>query len=100
LDVGLTVGKRLRAQNSSCEVIVIKGADGDDVLACAGVEMLESAASGGDQVSAGPRVEVGKRYTVDAADIEVLCTKAGVGPLSYAGQELLIKAAKSLPASD
>jgi len=97
----LKVGNRLRAQNSACEVIVVKGSDSDSALLCAGVEMLPSApAAGAEQVSDGPKVELGKRYTDDESDIEVLCTKAGLGPLTFADHELTIKAAKSLPASD
>jgi hypothetical protein len=99
--VGLKVGHRLRAQNSACEVIVIKGSDADAALLCAGVEMLPTTPEGASaQMSEGPRIEVGKRYTDDDSDIEVLCTKAGIGPLSFADHELTLKAAKSLPASD
>jgi hypothetical protein len=97
----LKVGNRLRAQNSSCEVIVVKGTDGDAVLLCAGVEML--ATSPTQDVPApsdGTMVELGKRYTDDDAGVEVLCTKAGIGPLALGARELTIKGAKALPASD
>jgi len=48
----------------------------------------------------GPEVQIGKRYVDDVAGVEVLCVKAGAGPLTFAGRELTIKAAKPLPASD
>lgn len=99
--VGLQVGNRLRAQNSPCEVIVIKGSSDDAALLCAGVEMLPTAPPADAPAAAdGPAIELGKRYTDDATDIEVLCTKAGVGPLVYAEHELTLKSAKALPASD
>lgn len=99
--MGLKVGSRLRSQNSSCEVIVIKGTDGDDALKCAGVEMAATAPpSDAVQVTEGTPVELGKRYSDDADTVEVLCTKAGVGPLTLGDSELTQKAAKTLPASD
>jgi hypothetical protein len=97
----LKVGNRLRAQNSSCEVIVVKGSDSDAPLLCAGVEMLASAPGGdAELVSDGPQIELGKRYTDGEDEIEVLCTKPGFGPLAFGDRELAIKAAKALPASD
>jgi len=99
--VGLQVGTRLRAQNSACEVIVVKGADGPAVLLCAGAEMLPTAADPAIQLIAeGPAVQLGKRYTDEETGVEVLCTKAGVGPLALNDRELALKAAKALPASD
>jgi hypothetical protein len=61
--VSLKVGNRLRAQNSACEVIVIKGSDADAAFLCAGLEMLPTTAEGASsaQVSEGPRIELGKR---------------------------------------
>jgi len=99
--VGLKVGSRLRAQNSPCEVMVIRGSDDGAALLCAGAEML--AAGPGpdlDQLADGPPVQLGKRYTNGDGGIELLCTKAGIGPLVYGGHELTVKAAKPLPASD
>lgn len=42
----------------------------------------------------------GKRYTDEAETFELLCTKAGKGSLSLAGEPLVLKAAKPLPSSD
>ena len=97
----LNIGSRLHAQNSSCEVIVIKGSDDDAVLLCGGMEMLADASPGdAPALIDGPRVELGKRYTDDSARVEVLCVKAGIGPLSYGEHELTPKTAQPLPASD
>ena len=99
--MGLKVGSRLRAQNSACEVIVIRGSDDGTALLCAGVEML-AASPGQDvaQLTDGPAIQLGKRYTDGDSGIEVLCTKAGIGPLVYGEHELTVKTAKPLPASD
>lgn len=42
-DVSLQVGNRLRGQNSTCEVIVVKGSASPAVLMCAGAEMRTTA---------------------------------------------------------
>jgi hypothetical protein len=43
---------------------------------------------------------LGKRYVHEAAGLEVLCTKAGDGSLTVAGELLPQKDAKPLPSSD
>jgi hypothetical protein len=99
--VGLTAGKRLRAQNSTTEVVVIKGTDGDVALVCGGVEMVaEAPAAEVPAPASGEVIELGKRYTDPAQQIEVLCSNAGAGPLTFGGQPLAIKLAKALPSSD
>ncbi|MGW3941608.1 hypothetical protein [Streptomyces phaeochromogenes] len=99
--MSLQVGNRLRGQNSTCEVIVVKGSDSPAVLMCAGAEMRPTAPDPtAAQVSDGPPTLLGKRYTDDASGIEVLCTKAGIGPLTFGDSQLTQKAAKALPASD
>ncbi len=96
----MTTGDRLRAQNSSCEVIVIRGSDSDAALLCAGVEMVASGQAGGiPQLTDGPVIQLGKRYADDDG-VEVLCTRAGIGPLVLGEHELTLKTAKALPASD
>jgi hypothetical protein len=42
----------------------------------------------------------GKRYSDEGGLVELLCTKAGAGPLTLAGTELDVRAAKALPSSD
>jgi len=51
-------------------------------------------------VSDGPTLELGKRYSDPQSGIEVLVSKAGIGPLSWDGRELVQAQAKQLPASD
>jgi len=58
------------------------------------------AAQSAEQLTEGPVIEIGKRYADDVTGVEVLCTKAGIGPLGFEEQELTLKAAKPLPASD
>jgi hypothetical protein len=43
---------------------------------------------------------LGKRYVNEQTGLEVLCTKAGAGPSVAEGRQLVIRAAKALPASD
>jgi len=61
-------------------------------------------AEGGDgsvpAVTEGEQVLLGKRYSDEESGIELLCTKTGVGPLSFQGRVLGQKQAKQLPASD
>jgi hypothetical protein len=45
-------------------------------------------------------VLLGKRYEHADLGVEVLCTKAGPGPLSIDGEVLTEKGAKPLPSSD
>ena len=44
--------------------------------------------------------QLGKRYTNEAGDLELLCTKPGKGSLGCDEALLTIKGAKPLPASD
>jgi hypothetical protein len=99
--VGLKIGVRLRAQNSPCEVVVVKGTEEATPLLCGGVEMLAgSPAAGAEQLREGPAVELGKRYVDDEAGIELLCVRPGIGPLVFGARELTRKSAQPLPASD
>ena len=43
---------------------------------------------------------LGKRYTFEDAEVEVLCVKPGTGSLSVDGQAMTVKEAKQLPSSD
>ena len=47
-----------------------------------------------------PGAQLGKRYEHSDSGLEVLCTKAGAGPLSLEGALLRPKEAKPLPSSD
>jgi hypothetical protein len=98
--VNLMAGMRLFAQNSSCEVVVVRSAPALDAVFCGGLEMLTAPATAGGQAPDGPPVELGKRYTDDEELVEILCTKAGTGPLALGNRALSLKAPKPLPASD
>ena len=43
---------------------------------------------------------IGKRYVDATETVELLCTSSGTGALSCDGTEMVLKAAKPLPASD
>jgi hypothetical protein len=98
--VALKVGSRIRAATSACELIVIKGSDSAGTLKCAGGQMEPLAGVGTGPATGEPVVELGKRYVDEEAGIELLCTKAGLGPLTFAGRQLELKSARLLPASD
>ena len=100
----LAVGSRLRSAVCSTEVMVVAAPDRDLEVTCGGSSMIgmdddlpeglmiSAEASGG--------TAIGKRYTNDAQDIEVLCTKAGDGSIAVDGELLEQKDAKALPSSD
>jgi len=98
--VSLKVGSRLRTPTSAAEVIVVKAGAGDGDLLCAGGTMTTEAVTVDPQTGGDSPVMLGKRYTDDESGVEVLCTKAGAGPLVFDGRELVIKSATALPASD
>jgi hypothetical protein len=52
-----------------------------------------------DAKFAGPTL-IGKRYTDESGDLELLCTKGGEGALSEGEVLLSVKGAKPLPSSD
>lgn len=43
---------------------------------------------------------LGKRYLDEGSGLELLCVKAGDGPLEVDGRRVLLKGAKPLPSSD
>lgn len=95
--MSLTAGARLKTTTSALEVVVVTAPTTDDDLLADGEPMSTDAAPGpaGDATYA-----IGKRYVEDASGIEVLVVKPGPGPLTIGGNELVIKEAKPLPASD
>ncbi|GAA3226739.1 hypothetical protein [Actinocorallia longicatena] len=96
----IKVGMRLFAQNSTCEVVVIRAAENTGTISCAGADMLAETPGTTPPPPDGPSVELGKRYAREDGTVELLCTKAGTGPLAADGQVLQMKTAKPLPASD
>jgi hypothetical protein len=97
-------GARLRSQVDATEVIVVRGLDGDVELSCGGHPMvdLQAAPATGLEVAEGlgGGTQLGKRYTNEAGEVELLVTKPGTGSLTLNGETLDLKTAKPLPASD
>jgi hypothetical protein len=97
-------GARLRSQVDATEVIVVRGVDGDVELSCGGHPMVDLQATPVAGLAAADGHDggtlLGKRYTNEAGDVELLVTKAGSGSLALQGEGLVLKEAKPLPASD
>jgi hypothetical protein len=90
------------------EVIVVRAPGGDVIVECGGYPMIPLAAAT-DQRSGGllsPRpghdggMLLGKRYRSAESDLELLCTRAGVGSLSVSAADLVVAPPTPLPASD
>jgi hypothetical protein len=101
----LKVGSKLRSAVCSTEVIVVTAPKDDVDITCGGTPMLgpdaEAAAAGGAPAAgADTGNQLGKRYASEDLGLELLVTKAGQGTLAVNGEELPIKAPKTLPASD
>ncbi len=100
----LKPGTRLRSAVCTGEVMVVAAPDGDAELSCGGAPMLDLDAQPPKRLpialDAAGGTQLGKRYTNEAGDLELLCTKPGEGTLSVGGTPLTIKGAKPLPASD
>jgi hypothetical protein len=99
----LKAGSRWTSAVSDVEVVVVKAPAGELSLTCGGHEMLPLGGEGsGGAVEAGQdaAIAVGKRYSDEAGEIELLVTKGGVGSLAVGGVVLDIKSAKPLPSSD
>jgi hypothetical protein len=103
--VELKPGMRLRSAACETEVVVIRSPKGDLDLTCCGVPLVGKDDTSDDDTSVGSPVPgeevlIGKRYSDESADLEVLCTKPGSGPLACDGRPLTINAPKPLPSSD
>lgn len=98
----LKAGSRLRSQVDSTEVIVVR-APADDVELLIGghpaVDIAAEPAAGLAAVPGEPAL-VGKRYTRDEGDLELLVTKAGTAGMAIGTTPLHLKESKPLPASD
>lgn len=97
--MSLKPGARIAARTSACEVLVVRPPATDEPLTCAGAPMDQSAGSAA--VGAGPTdIQIGKRYVDETSGLEVLCVKAGQGPLRIGNRDLVLRAPRTLPASD
>ncbi len=101
--VELKPGTKLRSAVCSTEVIVVKSPTAPVEVECGGAPMVPATADATGGAVDPARAEgtlLGKRYVHESAGLEVLCTKAGDGSLSVAGELLPQKDAKPLPSSD
>ncbi|HEY9556711.1 MAG TPA: hypothetical protein VIR58_08250 [Acidimicrobiales bacterium] len=99
----LKPGARLRSSVCDAEFAVVKAPADDVDLRCGGQPMVPVGEDPPAGLSANGFQEgslIGKRYTDDAATVEVLCTKAGTSSLSLGDEALVLKDAKPLPSSD
>lgn len=91
-------GKRLFSTVSTVELVVVKGADA--TIECGGVPMVDAKVGAPGSEAAGEAVQLSKRYADELTGVLVLCTKAGLGPLTIEGRPLQLLATKPLPSSD
>jgi hypothetical protein len=100
----LKSGARLRSQVDATEVVVVRAGPGDADIACGGHPMVEPTATPQDGLTVAAGLDggtlLGKRYTDEAGEVELLVTKPGQGSLTLGGAPLELKSAKPLPASD
>ena len=100
----LKAGTRLKSAVCDTEVMVITAPGGDVDLSCGGTAMIgmDEAAPDGASLDtvASDGTQLGKRYTNEAGDLELLCTKPGAGGLAAGGAARGLKEAKPLPSSD
>ena len=102
--MGSKPGTRLRSSVCNTEVVVIKAPEGDLDLRCGGHPMVPIGEDGDQDLAVEPGFDggslIGKRYSDQAGELEVLCTKAGTSALSLGDELLVLKDAKPLPSSD
>jgi hypothetical protein len=103
--MNLRAGSRWRSVVCTTEVVVVRSPVNVDVaMRCGGSDMvpvtqsIETLGPINPDFAAG--TAVGKRYTEEMSQIELLCTKSGKGTLSIGETLLSLKAAKALPSSD
>jgi hypothetical protein len=102
--VELKPGARYRSAVGDTEVVVVKAPGGPVDLRCGGHPMVPI----GDDPPAGLSAEagfdggtlIGKRYTEETGELELLCSKGGTASLSVGTELLVLKEAKPLPSSD
>ncbi|MDE0950875.1 MAG: hypothetical protein OSA45_06370 [Halioglobus sp.] len=97
-------GARLRSAVCATEVVVIAAPDNSVALNCGGAPLLLEGEQVGEglqlEASAAEGTQLGKRYTNETGDLELLCVKPGEGTLAAEGVALVQKGAKPLPSSD
>jgi hypothetical protein len=95
-------GSRLKSQVDDTQLVVVRAPGSDLDLRVGGHPPIDLAATpeAGLIAEPGEGTLLGKRYTREQNDLELLITKAGAGDLTVDGVILHVKDSKPLPASD
>ena len=97
-------GARLHSAVCATEVVVIAAPDEAIALTCGGAPLLADGDEPGAalelEVAAAEGTQLGKRYSNETGQLELLCVKPGAGSLAAGGVALVLKGAKPLPSSD
>ncbi|MFC5746350.1 hypothetical protein [Actinomadura rugatobispora] len=98
----LTLGQTLESVVDSTALVVVRAPAEDLEVTCGGRGMVPKGEAGEpvEAAATGAGLLLGKRYTADGLDIELLCVKGGEHPVAVNGAEVAQKSAKPLPASD
>ncbi|MCD0452940.1 hypothetical protein LO762_27720 [Actinocorallia sp. API 0066] len=98
----LRVGQTLRSTVDGTALVVVRCPADDLTVTCGGRAMTDEQAPAQAPALADPGAGalLGKRYTADGVDIELLCVQPGTHPVAVNGAEVAQKTAKPLPASD
>jgi hypothetical protein len=101
----LKVGQSLASAVDATVIIVVRALSGDFDLCCGGTPMKVPNSDPAEPTrSPSPDLQngtlLGKRYVDATGSVELLCTKPGSGTLTINGEQLQVKVAKPLPASD
>jgi len=100
--LNLRPGAQLASTTCTTRVVVVRvPEDRNPVIECGGSPMVTGAPAAKPAPPApGAATLIGKRYVDATETVELLCTSSGAGALTCDGVEMVIKAAKPLPASD
>ncbi|WP_067862930.1 hypothetical protein [Nocardia shimofusensis] len=102
MTTSLRTGEQFASTVCETRVIVVRAPAGEIApLTCGGAPMVPVAqAPAAKPAAEGVTTLIGKRYVDDAETVELLCTHSGAGELRLGDEQLSVKAAKALPASD
>lgn len=100
----IKAGSRWMSAVCETEIVVIRAPKAPGTIECGGAPTLAIGSSRPAGASlpadrAGGTL-LGKRYADETSGLEVLCTKAGRGALSFQGRPLVLLATTPLPSSD
>jgi hypothetical protein len=96
------MGDQLASTVCTTRVVVVRvPADRSPLIECGGSPMVTGAPVAKPAPPApGATTLIGKRYVDVTEAVELLCTSSGTGELTCDGVQMVIKAARPLPASD